>query len=416
MIKKSMAILLAVTAVIIPVSASASSTTFDIANGDLVFSSPTTEVLSAATAATPAFRYTDVFPTGAHRIDALVSIVSLLNSESNMGLEDDKMDEIDNADTFPAMDVYFRSYAADHTQAQVIFDVQFVAAGTSTPVKLQNVKISVSDIDNNQFVQFSGLSDYRMQDVRGPTDVQAYTGSASFTSILRADRTPPGTSLSQSMTVPAGSVLFFAQGSNASDDTATQKGQHMVEVTYSELETLRVMLGTFENGGASFGIEFNLNSWFSSDEFTDAGLGTSPITVNRPSFTKSYDVNTGSGTVPSSVTGSGALTVSGSTSSPGITKSGFNFAGWNTRADGTGVSYAPGSSILPVADLTLYAVWTAIQSSPAPEGSASTAQAPATVLAATGVSNSYVLGILAGSSALLVAFGLVLLNPRRRIN
>jgi uncharacterized repeat protein (TIGR02543 family)/LPXTG-motif cell wall-anchored protein len=40
-----------------------------------------------------------------------------------------------------------------------------------------------------------------------------------------------------------------------------------------------------------------------------------------------------------------------------LTKSGYTFAGWNSRADGTGTTYAAGSSILPVANTTLYAKW-----------------------------------------------------------
>ena len=41
-------------------------------------------------------------------------------------------------------------------------------------------------------------------------------------------------------------------------------------------------------------------------------------------------------------------------------KSGLQFTGWNTRADGTGSAYAPGSSLTPKGDLTLYAQWRTI--------------------------------------------------------
>ncbi len=41
-------------------------------------------------------------------------------------------------------------------------------------------------------------------------------------------------------------------------------------------------------------------------------------------------------------------------------KSGLQFTGWNTRADGTGSSYAPGSSLTPDGDLTLFAQWRTI--------------------------------------------------------
>ena len=44
-------------------------------------------------------------------------------------------------------------------------------------------------------------------------------------------------------------------------------------------------------------------------------------------------------------------------------KSGLQFTGWNTRADGTGSAYAPGTSLTPKGDLTLYAQWTSNSSS-----------------------------------------------------
>jgi uncharacterized repeat protein (TIGR02543 family) len=40
-----------------------------------------------------------------------------------------------------------------------------------------------------------------------------------------------------------------------------------------------------------------------------------------------------------------------------LVKAGFTFGGWNTAANGTGATYAPGSSIIPISDVTLYALW-----------------------------------------------------------
>lgn len=39
---------------------------------------------------------------------------------------------------------------------------------------------------------------------------------------------------------------------------------------------------------------------------------------------------------------------------------GYRFAGWNTRADGTGTHYPGGSSYTLSSDITLYAVWVAV--------------------------------------------------------
>ncbi|HEY5110820.1 MAG TPA: InlB B-repeat-containing protein [Acidimicrobiales bacterium] len=44
----------------------------------------------------------------------------------------------------------------------------------------------------------------------------------------------------------------------------------------------------------------------------------------------------------------------------GLSNSGFTFKGWNTAADGTGISYAAGSSFVLNANQTFYAQWTPI--------------------------------------------------------
>lgn len=44
--------------------------------------------------------------------------------------------------------------------------------------------------------------------------------------------------------------------------------------------------------------------------------------------------------------------------SNGFTRSGYNFSHWNTKADGTGTTYAAGASYTGNAALTLYAIWT----------------------------------------------------------
>ena len=42
-----------------------------------------------------------------------------------------------------------------------------------------------------------------------------------------------------------------------------------------------------------------------------------------------------------------------------LTRTGYTFSGWNTAANGSGTSYADGSSYSFVASVTLYAQWSA---------------------------------------------------------
>lgn len=73
-------------------------------------------------------------------------------------------------------------------------------------------------------------------------------------------------------------------------------------------------------------------------------------------YTVSYNANGGTGTAPATQTGAPSYTAAANT----FSRSGYTFKNWNTKADGTGVAYAPGSTI--TTNATLYAQWTAVVS------------------------------------------------------
>ncbi|MDH6208013.1 InlB B-repeat-containing protein [Aurantimicrobium minutum] len=74
-------------------------------------------------------------------------------------------------------------------------------------------------------------------------------------------------------------------------------------------------------------------------------------------YTLSYFANSGLGTAPTQQVGAGGAAINVASGSA-LTRSGYTFSGWNTRADGTGTAYAAGSSISLSADTALYAQWT----------------------------------------------------------
>lgn len=74
-------------------------------------------------------------------------------------------------------------------------------------------------------------------------------------------------------------------------------------------------------------------------------------------YTVAYNANSGSG-APSSQTKTYGVTLTLSSTKP--TRTGYNFRGWNTKADGSGTSYAAGASYTANAAATLYAQWTVI--------------------------------------------------------
>ena len=82
---------------------------------------------------------------------------------------------------------------------------------------------------------------------------------------------------------------------------------------------------------------------------------TPPVTTT---YTVSFNANGGTGTVVSQTVNSG--TVITLPNSSALTYSGFTFVNWNTAANGTGTSYAAGSSYTVTSNVTLYATWTSI--------------------------------------------------------
>ena len=68
-----------------------------------------------------------------------------------------------------------------------------------------------------------------------------------------------------------------------------------------------------------------------------------------------YSANNGTGTPPSIAEAvSGNLTVANSN---GLSRANYTFGGWNTTADGTGTTYAPGDTFSTTISSTLYAQW-----------------------------------------------------------
>ena len=71
--------------------------------------------------------------------------------------------------------------------------------------------------------------------------------------------------------------------------------------------------------------------------------------------TITFNANDGSGTVPSAI--STYVGVANTIPSNSLTRTGYTFNGWNTASDGSGTTYATGSTITPSGNVTLYAQW-----------------------------------------------------------
>lgn len=83
--------------------------------------------------------------------------------------------------------------------------------------------------------------------------------------------------------------------------------------------------------------------------------GTETVTIGaKTSYAVNYDANGGSGAPESQVKWyNESMTLSSVTP----TRSNYNFTGWNTQADGSGVDYTPGQTYTVNSQLGLYAKW-----------------------------------------------------------
>jgi len=121
-------------------------------------------------------------------------------------------------------------------------------------------------------------------------------------------------------------------------------------------------LNTFTRAGYSF------NGWNTNADGTSgtnyANGASYPFTANvtlyakwstLPNHTVTFNSNGGSGSMSNQVANvPTALTLNT------FTRAGYNFAGWNTNAGGTGTPYANGAVYSFAADVTLYAQWSTL--------------------------------------------------------
>ena len=126
--------------------------------------------------------------------------------------------------------------------------------------------------------------------------------------------------------------------------------------------TLRTNTGSLARTGYRFG-GWNTKADGSG---TDYAVGASyTITGNvtmyakwLPPYTITYDSNGAtSGLVPSLQQGIDEEQITVRTNVGNLKRTGYSFAGWNTKADGTGTNYIEGASYIVTGDIILYAKW-----------------------------------------------------------
>ncbi len=158
------------------------------------------------------------------------------------------------------------------------------------------------------------------------------------------------TTLYAKWTINSFTVTFDAQGGSAVTEQTVNSGGKPTEPT-APTRTGYAFGGWYKEAACT-------NAWvFATDVVTQA-------TTLYAKWTAVYSVTYSgngqtSGDVPTdSVEYLVGSTVTVKSNSGNLAKTGNDFAGWNTAADGTGTSYAPGATfVIGTANVTLYARW-----------------------------------------------------------
>ena len=191
-----------------------------------------------------------------------------------------------------------------------------------------------------------------------------------------ADMTGTEYLLGGTLVMPAGGVTLYADWNPNSYSVSYSTGGPAVAS------------GSYQTGGlitlpaAPTYSGYTFNGWFVAasggsalpSPYAPSGYG--PITLyaqwTANSQTVTYDANSGSGTVASLNTNTGA-SVSLADGSP-LSRTGYALSRWNTAANGSGTNYALSATVsIPAGGLTLYAVWAPINYSVAYNNNSATA-------------------------------------------
>ena len=197
--------------------------TIDVDNGAMNFGAVTgtnqPDVIGDSAGLGFTHLYDDVFAG----VDAIATVIAIEN------LDSDSMEEFDDESSSRGRHIY-SGIDIDGESGFVKYRIDFVAADTTNGVTLQNISITVADIDVSQYAQFSGISAYELSEDSELT-VTSVAGNYEF-------KEPLG------------------EGASYTDE------ENWAKVEYAEASSIVVTLGARNGGGpASWGVSFEELEW-----------------------------------------------------------------------------------------------------------------------------------------------------------
>ena len=299
--------------------------------------SSTTKDIGVGLAQGTVIRYENVF-TGDDGtvVDALVTIDSLPvgAGESTYIFDQDRAD----SDGIKPIDM-------SNLQGTLSVTVSFVNDDDES-IKLQNMQVITKDLDvaAGESAEYSGLVSY----------------SLSSGSYIQVDDSVAG-------------VRRFT--SNTEVGLSDPKG--WVSVTFPTTSTVGL---TANISTTSRSIPFDFDSRAASSSSL-----TATTAVAAASYEVSFDLDGGSGDLPSAVSGTGALTFP---SAGGQSKNGISISGWSASSGGVGARVALGGTYTPISDTTFYAVYGGASVGPPSGTSGTVGQAFSSTVTTSGFASS----------------------------
>jgi uncharacterized repeat protein (TIGR02543 family) len=177
---------------------------------------------------------------------------------------------------------------------------------------------------------------------------------------------PSPTPLTTAPATPAGLQVTATSSTSITISWTAVTGAVSYKVYRSAIKegTYEAVDNPVDTSSIDTGLQPNTTYWYKVTALNADGesgqsiakSATTPDGDGVVAYSITYYANGASGTVPSAQTVA-ANTIVNAAWQGALTYEGKTFTGWNTKADGTGASYAAGSSLTVTGDVTLYAQW-----------------------------------------------------------
>lgn len=244
----------------------------------------------------------------------------------------------------------------------IAFKLDAKSEDNQYPEGLSNSVLIVPELSFQVTVDASAEDEIENIAYLNSTNFEPFASEPAVTAVTEAENTPI-TSAALTITAPeagatpAGTATLVTDPDEAASVKSVSWDPSDIPFGYDMAYTVTVVLEVkagFEFTGATTA---KVNDEAATIASWSAGTLTATYTFPKTAaemHTVTFDANGGSGTMEAQ-----EANIPTALKKNAFERTGYTFAGWNTKADGTGTAYADEATYDFTADLTLYAQWTA---------------------------------------------------------